>query len=286
MKRATTWALAVVTAMTVMACAGTPMEQANELIETYEASMLYMGESFNEYLTASEATYEGMSTVDCGRRQRASGLTMRDRMRYSGEDGTRMRQLEAEIQNAGTACHNAQRSVQRQLRDLQAMRGNITEEEIQKCGNRLRVEMGRIDQESIGMLLANAESQEAAWARLITALGYEELAEALTHEQIERGMQGVRDTFDTSMTELQTAVELLTQAREKWEPILAEITALGNEAAAEMLTREQIDTGVEEEVTRFTEGISGTADRERRATESPGEMGTDTRGDQGRDLEP
>ena len=223
MKRPTTWALAVLTAMTITACGNTPMEHANELIEMHQASVLYMVEANNEGLAAREAEYEEING-DCERLEDVTGITYRDRVRYA-RNATALGELEGELRKAVYACHNAERKVTAKLREFRTLNDVLTEETIQESVDRLRLQLGRAGQEAVAMILERAESDEAAWASLVTALGNKGTAETLTREQIDTGLQGERSAFDAQITELQTAIEQQVQAREKWDPILAEIQA-------------------------------------------------------------
>ena len=47
----------------------------------------------------------------------------------------------------------------------------------------------------------------------------------LTREQIDTSWQEERSTFNARIAEVQTAIEEQRRAREKWDPILAEIKA-------------------------------------------------------------
>ena len=224
MKRATPWAVAVLTAMTIMACKGTPMEQANELIEMHQASVLYMTETNNEVLAAREAEYEEIND-QCERSQNLSGLSLRDRVRYAGHASAPLQKLENELRDAVAACHAAERRVATEVQGARTLKEMLTEEAIQESADRLRLQIGRAGPEAVGMILERAESDEAAWASLVTALGNEGTADMLTREQIDTVWQEERSTFNARIAEVQTAIEEQRRAREKWDPILAEIQA-------------------------------------------------------------
>ena len=222
MRQSTRWALTVVATMAMTTCSGTPAKQVEGLIDTYERTARYMGEVYSVYLLIVQATYDGLS-VDCGPQHQASGLTTQDRTRYSGAESTRLRELEKKRLKAGTTCHDAQVRAQGALQTLQTIVDDITEEKVKSLGNRFRLELGRLDQESIRLLLENADSDEDAWKSMLTPLGYGDHARILTRDQVDPRLEDDKNTVDGIMTELRSAMGGLAQAREKWEPVLAEI---------------------------------------------------------------
>ena len=131
----------------------------------HQASVLYLVETNKEVLAAREAEYEEISGK-CERSQNLSGLSLRDRVRYTGHASAPLQELENELRDAVAACHAAERRVATELQGPRTLKDVLTEETTQESVDRLRLQLGRAGQEAVGMILERAESDEAAWASL------------------------------------------------------------------------------------------------------------------------
>ena len=200
-------------------CAGSPIEQANELIDRFEGTMLQSIEVLRGELEYFEELYES-ADPECG--DAGNLISFQARVRYARQRET-LRSLQEPTQTAIRSCSAAQRRAANTIRNVRAAMEQLTEEAIGRRANQLRGEIGRLDSVAIGIILDNAESAEGAWRSLMEAMGHAGMAGSLTEEQMETAAQEDRTRFEEAIQEMEAAQEQRAAALRELEPIVAEI---------------------------------------------------------------
>ena len=200
MRRTTFAAVAVAAAALTTACESSPMEQAYGLIDTFEATTTGNIEGYQKHRTDFEARY-GDTDARCEPRFEIPDVPRDTWARYNMQVDTLWTMSTPEMRAHG-ACREVNRGVMR-LEAAVVRRASMTAEDVAATANRLRGTVATFDTEQLGILLDNADSDEAAWATLMTSIGEDQLAERLTREQADARLERIWERLDEAMTTLE-----------------------------------------------------------------------------------
>ncbi len=185
------------------------MEEGNEILDRLEADVLYALERAVPEFEYYETRYEEVET-NCGPPTRSMiGLYGPER-----EELQRLQQLERQ---ARAQCDRLQNKARRVLNTDPNSASSISEE-FRRGINRLRGQLAQMNEEAVGILLDNAESDKEATEALLAALGADTTRfRATTREEIDANIAKTRAEFDETIAELKEAQAATSAARTNFQ---------------------------------------------------------------------